>query len=82
MAADQNSEELKRQGFLAESPEKIADYSFDAIVVASSFFKVRHAIYLELVKKYPREKVHLMDETLIKSKDTQKRFGLIDDTYG
>lgn len=81
VAVDQNHEELRRQGLLVESPEKIIDYEFDAIVVASSFFKVRHAIYLELIKKYPMEKVHLMDEDLIKSNDIQKKFGLIDNRY-
>ncbi len=78
MAADRNYRELNQQGIPARNPDEIGRYSYDAIVVANSFASVRRAIYDELIQKYPAEKVHVMDETLIMSHEIQKRFGLID----
>lgn len=75
-AVDSNYEHLRRQGFPVESPEAIGKYDYDAIVVAMSFAKSRKAVYDYLIKKYPREKIFLMDEELIKNESTLRAFGL------
>lgn len=74
--ADRNYKEFRKQGFDVIAPEEITDYSYDAIVVAMSFAKTRKAIYKELSQKYGVEKVHIIDEELIKSSVTMKAFGL------
>lgn len=78
MAADRNYRELNRQGIPAGNPDEIGSFSYDAIVVTNSFASVRKAVYEDLVRKYPAEKVHVMDEALIMSHEIQKRFGLTD----
>lgn len=75
--ADRNYIELAKQGVPAISPEEIKGYDYDAIVVANSFAKVRNAIYKDLCMKYPDEKIHLMDENIIKSSESLKAFGLV-----
>lgn len=78
MAADRNYKGLNEQGIPARAPEDIGKYKYDAIVIANSFASVRRMIYAELVRKYPPEKVHVIDEALIMSEDIQRRFGLVD----
>jgi len=75
--ADWNYMELTKQGLPIVSPDDIGKYEYDSIVVASSFAKVRDAIYRDLSSKYPIEKIHLMNEEWIKSDETLKAFGLI-----
>lgn len=74
--ADRNYVELRKQGFDIIDPDEIKKYEFDEIVVASSFAKARRSIYQDLIQQYPEEKVHIMDEKLIKSKETLKAFRL------
>lgn len=74
--ADRNHEELTKQGIPVISPEKLADYNCDAIVVANSFAGVRREIKKELAERYPEKKVYLMDETLIRSEAILRAFGL------
>ena len=78
--ADRNYAELSKQGLPAVSPEKIAQYDYDSIVVASSFAGSRAGIYHILERLAPPEKVHLMDVSLIKSRESLKAFGLASDT--
>lgn len=77
MTADRNYRELRKQGIPVGPPEDIGICTYDAIVVANSFASVRQAVYSELAKKYPAEKIHVMDEELIKSAEIQKKFGLV-----
>ncbi len=77
LAADRNYRELRRQGIPVESPERMETYECDGIVVASSFASMRRAIYADLIRKFPQEKVHVMDEGLIKSEEIAKMFGLV-----
>lgn len=74
--ADRNYKELSNQGLPVQAPDSLMDLEYDAIVVASSFAKARTAIYRDLVEMYPRKKVHVMDEKLIKSDKTLRAFGL------
>lgn len=74
---DRNDIELRKQGLPVESLDNIAQYQFDAIVIASSFAKTRDAIYKELTTIYGDEIVHKMDENLIKSEITMSAFGLM-----
>lgn len=74
---DKNYVELSKQGLPVISPDDIGKYDYDAIVVAISFAKVRDTIYKDLSQKYPSEKIHLIDENLIKSDESLRRFGLI-----
>ncbi|MCI8294334.1 MAG: glycosyltransferase family 2 protein [Lachnospiraceae bacterium] len=77
MAADRGYVELQKQGIPVCAPEDIMGCRCDAVVVASSFARARHEIYKELTEKFPPEKVHLMDEELIKSREIMERFGLV-----
>lgn len=74
--ADRNYEELTKQGIPVISPEELADYNCDAFVVANSFAGVRREIKKELAERYPEKKVYLMEETLIRSEDILRAFGL------
>lgn len=76
-AADRNCVELCKQGFSVISPQEMEQYECDAIVVAISFAKVRASIYEELLNRFPKEKVHIIDEELIKSEETMAAFGLL-----
>lgn len=75
---DKNCVELEKQGFPVIHPDKIENYEYDAIVVASSFAGARNSIYRELSVKCPADKIHLMDEKVIHSAATLRAFGLID----
>lgn len=76
--ADRNYIELNKQGFQVISPDDIGNCVYDYIVVANSFAKVRESIYKDLIRKYGKEKVQLMDEELIKSEESLRAFGLIE----
>ena len=76
MCADRNYIELCKQGLCVDSPEEISKHDYDAIIVASSFAKARMSIYNDLIKRFPKEKVHIMDVDLIKSDSTLDAFGL------
>lgn len=75
--ADRNHAKLQEQGFEAIPPEAVGEYEYEAIVVAVSFYKMRMSIYKELSARCPKEKIHMMDETLIKSSESLRMFGLI-----
>lgn len=75
--ADKNFLELSKLGLEVISPSELGEYDYDAIVIANSFFKVRNEIYAELIKRYPKEKIYMMNEKLIKSDESLKAFGLI-----
>lgn len=75
-AADRGYEELSRQGLPVIAPAQIASCAFDAIAVAASFAGTREAIYRELSQAYGRERVHVMEEELVKSKEIREAFGL------
>ncbi len=76
--ADKNYVELAKQGLPVVSPDEIRNYDYDAIVVANSFAKVRDAIFRDLSSKYSKEKIHLLDEELIKSDESLRAFGLME----
>lgn len=74
---DRNYKELSQQGISVMSPECIKDYEYDAIVVTNTYAEPRKEIYDYLVKLYPAEKIHLIDEKLIKSEESQMALGLL-----
>lgn len=73
---DRNYEALREQGFFVEPPDYIKRCKYDAIVIAASFAKTRYAIYRELAAIYGSEKVHCMDEKLVKGETVVSAFGL------
>lgn len=76
--ADRNYVELNKQGLNVISPDDISKYKYDAIVIANSFAKMRKSIYRDLAIKYPKERLHIMNEKLIKDDTTLRAFGLIE----
>lgn len=73
---DRNYQELQKMGLPVESPEVIPDRTYDAIIVAITYARSRQALFENLVKSYPAEKIHLIDEELIFSEETMKALGL------
>lgn len=73
---DRNDQELQKMGLPVESPEVIPDRTYDAIIVAITYARSRQALFENLVKSYPAEKIHLIDEELIFSEETMKALGL------
>lgn len=74
---DRNYTHLRHEGLPVESPDQLSRISgYDAIVVANMFGRSREALYQDLIKKYPAEKVHLIDESLIFSEETAKALDL------
>lgn len=78
LCVDRNHTELRKQGIMADAPDDIEKYDYDAIVIASSFARTRNGIYQNLIDRYPREKVHMMDAGLVNSSETLRAFGLIE----
>lgn len=75
--ADQNAGALREQGFPVIFPDEIGHYQCDAIVIAGSFAGVRDLIYRDLRDRYPDTKICGMDEGLIKSEETLRKFDLL-----
>lgn len=76
-AVDRNYIVLQNQGLSVVTPEEIGNYNFDAVVIANSFAKSADEIYKFLLSKVAKEKIHRIDEKLIKSEETMRAFGLI-----
>lgn len=74
--ADKNWENINVPDMQVICPEAINEYQYDFIVVTCSFAKTRKAIYENLIKKYPKDKVKIMDEELIMADETMLRYGL------
>ena len=64
-------------GLYVQAPSVLQDLEYDAILVANTYDKSRKGLYHELIKKYPKEKVHIIDEELIFSSETARAFGLL-----
>lgn len=76
-AVDKNYVALRKKGLPVVSPDEMHNYECDAVLVASSYAKVRSDIYQDLIRKFPKEKVHIMDVELVKSDTTMKAFNLL-----
>lgn len=74
---DRNYAEFQKMGLFVQPPSVLQDLEFDAILVANTYAKSRRGLYQELIKKYPKEKIHIIDEELIFSKETARAFGLL-----
>lgn len=74
--ADRNYREFQKMGLPVENPELISERKYDAMIVAITYAKARQALYEDLVKKYPAEKIHLIDEELIFSAEAMRALGL------
>lgn len=75
---DRNYMEFQKAGLQVEAPFALSHMEYEAIVVANTYEKSRKALYKELVQKYPKEKIHLINELLIFSEETMRAYGLID----
>lgn len=75
---DRNYEEFQKMGLSVRAPSVLLNMEYDAIVVANTYEKSRKALYKELIQKYPRKKVHLIDEKLVFSAETMQAYGLAD----
>lgn len=73
---DRNFEELRKLGLDVADPAMIPELQYDAIVIANTYEKSRMGLYNKLVKKYPCEKIHLIDTELIFSEETLQAFEL------
>ncbi|MCI8373939.1 MAG: glycosyltransferase [Lachnospiraceae bacterium] len=73
---DQNYKQLQAMGLPVENPIVISDVPNAAIVIANTFEISRKKLYQELVTKYQREKIHLLNEKLVFSEETIQAFGL------
>ncbi len=74
---DRNYAEFQKMGLYVQAPSVLQDLEYDAILVANTYDKSRKGLYHELIKKYPKEKVHIIDEELIFSSETARAFGLL-----
>lgn len=73
---DRNYMQLRNLGLPIENPVILSYLSYDAIVIANTYELSRKQLYNTLVEKYPKKKIHLLDEKLIFSKKTMRAFGL------
>lgn len=73
---DQNYVQFQTMGLQVDDPTIISRVPYEVIVVANTYEISRKKLYQELEIKYPREKIHLMDEQLIFSEETMRAFGL------
>ena len=72
---DRNYQEFQKMGLPVEDPGVIANKSYDAIIAAVTA-RSRQALFENLVKSYPEEKIHLIDEDLIFAEETMMALGL------
>ena len=79
---DRNYVQFQAMGLPVENPNVISEVSYDAIVAANTYDRSRKKLYQELAAKYPREKIHLLDEKLVFSEETMEAFGLDIESYG
>ena len=75
--ADQNFENIKKDGFEVISPDGISCYEYDAIIVTASYSKTREAIIKSLTKRYTESNIYGLDEEEVFSDKTMRAFGLI-----
>lgn len=74
---DRNYKQYRDIGLEVEPPDVLNDKDdFDAIIVANTYYRSRMGLYEQLVKKYPREKVHLIDVDRILSEEIFFKCGL------
>ncbi|MCI8416919.1 MAG: glycosyltransferase family 2 protein [Lachnospiraceae bacterium] len=73
---DRNYRQLQEFGLPVENPNVIEQTTFAYIVVAVSFAKPRKELYRELSMKYGNNKVAILDEELVKSRESLMAFGL------
>ncbi len=74
MWADRNYKEIQKHGLDVRSPEEIRNADFDHIVIAIINAGVRKAVKRELAEIYGENKVEGIDEKLIMSEDTERKF--------
>lgn len=75
---DRNYIELQKMRLNVISPEEIQIDRVDQIVVALSYAKPRLELYQKLVEKYGKEKISVIDESMIFSQEAMKAFGIED----
>lgn len=73
---DRNFAEFQKQGLNVENPAVVSEREYDFIVIANTYEKSRKGLYQELIKKYPEEKIQMIDEKLIFSEETRRAFHL------
>lgn len=72
---DRNYAELQKMGLAVENPEIISTVAYDEIVVTITYAKPRYALWKNLLEKYPKGKIHMIDEELICSAGTLAALG-------
>lgn len=75
---DRNYIELQKMRLNVTSPEEIQIDRVDQIVVALSYAKSRLELYQDLVEKYGKDKISVIDESIIFSQETAKAFEIDD----
>lgn len=80
-AFDRNYDQLQKQGIEVLHPNEISRFDYDEIVITCSYASTRKSIYADLIRKYPKENVHVMDEKLVKKNETLEAFGLLDEDW-
>jgi glycosyltransferase involved in cell wall biosynthesis len=73
---DINYTAVNKQGFPAVGIDEIEKINCKDIVVANSFYHTRSSILQNLKERFPDRNIHVMDEALIKSKETLAAFGI------
>lgn len=73
---DRNYIQFRKWGLPVEPPRRLKDAEYDAIAIANTYAESRLGLYYELIKKVGKDQVHMIDEALIFSGESMKRFGL------
>jgi hypothetical protein len=77
--ADKNYEEISKTSSVnVIAPAEIANYDYDAIVISCSQENTRRAVYNDLASKYPAEKIHMVDQNVLRSEVGLRAFGFVD----
>lgn len=76
---DRNYKQYREIGLEVEPPDVLESKDdFDAIIIANTYYRSRMGLYEQLIKKYPNEKVHLIDVDEILSEDMMVKCGIRD----
>lgn len=77
---DRNYIQFQKWGLPVEPPCKIRELNYDAVAIANTYAGSRCELYRELTRRIDKDKVFMIDEQLIFSKNSMRSFGLLDES--
>lgn len=75
---DRNYLQFRKWGLPVEPPYIVGELYYDAVAIANTYAGSRFGLYQELIERIDKDKVFMIDEQLIFSENSMRRFGLLE----